>query len=279
MSYSGSSQVKEAREALGSALEALQADDNIPQDVLAVAQNIAQSVGALFEAERASSEPDGKASVRAALGFLSQTLALLQDVRGEHPGIGVATEVIAKAMSVLYPLTTVPSKAPSARPPAASAAPAAAPSPEIPKAAPVPSFGGAGAGTVPMSDQDKSAAAAQSAQSAPAATGPRRDVEANIGATTESNFYVGFSGEISEGGVFLATYETFTRGTLVNVLVTLPGGFEMQLQGAVRFVRDPLDFSADSEPGMGIQFDALPADNRELVLRFIRKRPPMFYDD
>ena len=133
-----------------------------------------------------------------------------------------------------------------------------------------------GGGTVPLSSQQKSAAAAASV---PSPDVPREEVEANIGATTESNFYVGFSGEISEGGVFLSTYETFPRGTPVNMLVTLPGGFEMRVTGRVRFVRDPLDFSADSEPGMGVQFDALQPNDRELVLRFIRKRPPMFYDD
>ena len=66
-------------------LEALQQDPNIPSDVMAVAQNIAQVVGALFEAERASSEPDGKSCVKNALGTLSQTLALLQDVRRQTP--------------------------------------------------------------------------------------------------------------------------------------------------------------------------------------------------
>jgi uncharacterized protein (TIGR02266 family) len=132
-----------------------------------------------------------------------------------------------------------------------------------------------------LSGQERDAAAAASAPSAGAYRDnvAREDVEANIGATTESNFYVGFSGEISEGGVFLSTYETFPRGTAIALLVTLPGGFEMRVNGSVRFVRDPLDFSADSEPGMGIQFEALQPNDRELVLRFIRKRPPMFYDD
>src|SRR5688500_8021507 len=112
--YSGSQTAKQAREMLGQALAALQEDPNIPPDVMAVAQNIAQAVGALFEAERASSEPDGKASIRAALGSLSQTLALLQDVRGQHRGIALATETIAKVMSGLFPLTTVPSRMPPA---------------------------------------------------------------------------------------------------------------------------------------------------------------------
>ena len=74
MAYSGSETAKAARESLSKALEALQTSENLPQDVLDVASHIAEAVGALFEAQNASSEPDGKSSVRAALGSLSQTL-------------------------------------------------------------------------------------------------------------------------------------------------------------------------------------------------------------
>jgi uncharacterized protein (TIGR02266 family) len=210
----------------------------------------------LFESERASSEVDGKAGVRSALGILSQTLALLQDVRSQHRGVEVATESLAKVMSTLFPLTAVPSKAP---PPAAHAPTMAA----IPSSAPVP----------------HEARGSHMPPRPPATTSAKRiPVEANIGATTESNFYVGFSGEIAEGGVFLATYEALARDTFVDLLVTLPGGFEFRSNGWVRFVRDSLDFSSESEPGMGIQFEGLDPNARELVLRFIRKRPPMFYD-
>ena len=240
MSYSGATKAKEARESLGKALAALQEDPNIPPDVLAVAQNIARAVGALFEAERASSEPDGKSSVKSALSSLSQTLALLQDVRAEHAGIQTATETLARAMSVLFPLTTVPSRISAAEP--MKAVPL-----ERPK------------------NLSKSGV-------------PREHVEANLGATTESNFYVGFSGEIAQGGVFVATYSILAKGTPVRLLVTLPGNLSTEVDGHVRFVRDPMDMASDAEPGMGIGFDDLAAESRELILRFIRKRPPMFYD-
>lgn len=270
MTYSGSGAAKNARESLSKALEALQTSDNIPQDVLDVTSHIAEAVGALFEAERASTEPDGKSSVRAALGSLSQTLALLQDVKSEHPGIAVATGVIADSMSGLYPLTTQPSRIP---PPDAHAAPTA-----VPGAAPVPLEVRKDKTTGEM------AAPGQRRSMAPPAP-PKMDeskrvgVEANIGATTESNFFVGFSGEIAEGGVFLATYEVLARNSPVNVLVTLPGGYETRINGWVRFVRDPMDMNSDSEPGLGIQFEKLNDEQRELILRFVKKRPPMFYDD
>lgn len=263
MSYSGAGTATGARESLGQALAALQSDSNIPPDVLNVAQNMAQAVGSLFNAERATDETTGKNSVRAALGSLSQTLALLQDVRSQHPGIALATESIAKVMSALFPLTAVPTK----MPPAA----ADVPQPQIPRAAPVPSGAAAIAQTQPRHSAPPVAIRNDL---------PRAALEANIGATTESNFFVGFSGEISEGGVFIATYTSLERGQPVTVTVTLPGGFETNVNGIVRFVRDPMDFAADSEPGIGVQFaSGLPHDTRELILRFIRKRAPMFYDE
>ena len=324
MTYSGASAARTARENLGRALAALQEDPNIPPDVLAVAQNIAQAVGALFDAEKASSEPDGKASVKAALGIVGQTLALLQDVRAQHRGIQIATESIASTMGVLYPLTSAPSMRPPpgamnapimgmpspaqqlgiatavapsfAQPAAPSYAQPAAPSYAQPAPSPQAAFaataiapGGYVPAAQPMGPPAAAAPAfapAQPAAAQPSASAyrgdlgkPREDVEVNIGANTESNFFVGFSGEIAEGGVFASTYSTLGKGTPVRVLVTLPGGFETRVNGYVRFVRDPMDMANDSEPGMGIQFDGLDATARDLILRFVKKRRPIFYDD
>lgn len=309
MTYSGAQSARTARENLGRALAALQEDSNIPPDVMAVAQNIAQAVGALFDAERSTSEPDGKASVKAALGMIGQTLALLQDVRGQHRGIQLATEGIAQSMSLLYPLTN----APSMRPPPAMHADQTVrdqplmgvPAPVVihaPPAAPVPgqmtaALGGGmapapaaafaptalphAAAPVPQAPIPPTGAAAAPARAAVYrdTSKPRENVEVNIGANTESNFYVGFSGEIAEGGVFSATYSILTRGTPVRAHVTLPGGFETHVNGYVRFVRDPMDMGMESEPGMGIQFEGLDSEQRELILRFIRKRRPIFFDD
>ena len=246
MSYKGAAVAAESRGKLGSVLERLQLEANLPQDVLVVTQNLAQAVGALFEAERASSDVDGKASVKHAMGSLSQTMALLQEVRSQHPGISTATKALAEVMGKLYPLSQMP----SVRPGQASLKP----HPPVPATAPLP-------------------AEAQRVS----IPGTRAPLEANVGATTESNFFVGFSGEISEGGVFVATYQTIEIGEKVEVLVTLPGGFERKIPGTVRFVRDPMDM--DSEPGIGVKFDRLEDEARELILRFIRKRPPLFYDE
>lgn len=247
MAYKGAAVAAESRGQLGNVLERLQLEPNLPQDVLVVTQNLAQAVGALFEAERASSDVDGKASVKHAMGSLSQTMALLQEVRSQHPGIGTATKALAEVMGKLYPLSQIPSVRPGGQP-------SIRPNPPVPATAPVPAE--ARRVSIP---------------------GTRAPLEANVGATTESNFFVGFSGEIGEGGVFVATYQTLDIGEKVDVLVTLPGGFERKIPGTVRFVRDPMDM--DSEPGIGVKFDRLEDEARELILRFIRKRPPLFYDE
>ena len=351
MGYSSAGEARQAREALGKALEALQQDEDVPKEVLGIIQNVAKSVGALFEAEYASTEPDGKSCVKSALGTLSQTLALLQDVKSEHSGVQGATEGIADVITILFPLTNKPSvrpdaasqrsrsqrsasqrsasqrsasqrsasqRSPASAPPAsappASAPPASAPPASAPPASASPASASALQAAVsppnrpvsskppasappalrplspsnrpstrPLSSNPVSGAPAPIPTSmlpppAPIPTGVRRPVEANLGATTQSNFYVGFSGEIAHGGVFLATYEALPKDTSVSMLVTLPGGFELECDGYVRFVRDPMDFMSESEPGMGIQFEGLSDEARDLVLRFIRKRPPIFYD-
>ncbi len=272
MTYSGVEEVTRARDELSSALAVLQQDDAMPDDVLVVTEHIAQSVSALFEAEKASSESDGKACVRSSLGFLSQTLALLQDVRDTHQGVDKATDIIARAMNVLYPLTMRPTR--SVIPPE-----------QINQALMDRAAGTAadieGDATLKMDKAPSYALQSDVAANDTTEDEPLegRPVEANIGATTESNFYVGFAGEIAEGGVFLATYDIIPKDTPVALLVTLPGGFEFRVKGVVRFVRDPMHMGSEMNPGIGIQFQNLSQQARNLVLRFIRKRAPMFYDD
>jgi len=328
MGYSSADEARQAREALGKALETLQQETDVPEEVLALTQNVARSIGALFEAEYASTEPDGKTCVKNALGTLSQTLALLQDVKSEHAALNTTTESIADVISILFPLTTKPTLRPdsaserpvsqrpeaqapasqrpaSQRPPASGAPARAAPPSVAPSSQPpettAPSERPAASAAPPSITPSARVVASRPPSARPASgrphsgppasiptsmlpppapipTGERQQIEANLGATTQSNFYVGFSGEIAHGGVFLATYEALPKDTSVRMLVTLPGGFEFQCDGYVRFVRDPMDFASESEPGMGVQFEGLSGEARELVMRFIRKRPPIFYD-
>jgi hypothetical protein len=298
MSYSGASTARAARERLSQALAALQTEANIPDDVMAIAAEVAQAVGALFEAERAASDGEGQATIKRAMSFLTQTLTLLQAVHSTHPGVERATESIATVMGTLYPLSvaSLAQQSPAdatrrleTQPSAVTTAPRQAPvqpspAPVVEQAPPAHAQAPVVEQAPPRREPEKPKASVAYAPrdvplDVPPKTGPVSAVEANIGATTESNFYIGFSGQVTDGGVFLATYEVLPRGSWANVLVTLPGGFEFRCDAWVRFVRDPLDFASGAEPGMGLQFDSLTDEARELVLRFIRKRPPLFFDE
>ncbi|MGF1469360.1 MAG: PilZ domain-containing protein, partial [Sandaracinaceae bacterium] len=158
---------------------------------------------------------------------------------------------------------SAPAAAPGGYPPPAGSSPAWSDPARAPTVGSAPGAGAIGSAPTTPSYRD---------------AGARADVEANLGVTTESNVFVGFSGEVREGGVFVATYNIHPVGTRVRMLITLPGGLSTEVDGHVRFVRDPMDMASDAQPGMGVGFDGLSPHARELLLRFIRNRPPMFYD-
>lgn len=104
-------------------------------------------------------------------------------------------------------------------------------------------------------------------------------VEANLGAHSNTNFYKGLSGNdvIDDGGIFIATYDIPKPGTPLWVRVSLPGGYEFEAAGAVRWVREA--GAGDAPPGFGAVFLKLSQEARALVYRYVRNREPIFYDD
>lgn len=95
---------------------------------------------------------------------------------------------------------------------------------------------------------------------------------------TEHNFYAGFTQDISEGGLFVATHEFLPIGSHVDLELELPGGHKLQVRGVVKWVRDPRD-PGETIPGMGIQFEELAKADREAVNEFMSSREPMFWDE
>ncbi len=104
----------------------------------------------------------------------------------------------------------------------------------------------------------------------------RVDLEVGIGFHSESNFYTGFSGDISEGGLFVATYDLLPVGTEVNLSFWLPDGQEVTTRGRVAWVRRA---QGEQPPGMGIRFVALSDEARDAIGRFVARREPIFHDD
>jgi len=108
-------------------------------------------------------------------------------------------------------------------------------------------------------------------------------IEVALGAHSATNFYKGLSGNdvIDSGGVFVATYQIPPIGTAVLLKVALPGGYEFEAHGVVRWTRD-VNSNAGSDtdtPGFGAQFTHISTEGRQLVYRYVRNREPLFHDD
>lgn len=105
---------------------------------------------------------------------------------------------------------------------------------------------------------------------------PRVAIEAEIGLNSETNFYLGFTEDLSDGGLFIATYDVLQVGAKLTVRFQLPEGQEVVANGRVVWVRDAHE---DVAPGMGIQFESLRPDDRAAILSFIELRPALFYEE
>lgn len=104
-------------------------------------------------------------------------------------------------------------------------------------------------------------------------------LEVEIDDTSDHNFYTGITLDLSEGGVFVATHLEKRIGTLVDLVLHLPGTTEpLRCSGEVRWVRAYSE-SSDSPPGLGIRFVALDPSAHASIQRFLSDRAPLFYDD
>jgi len=159
-----------------------------------------------------------------------------------------------------------PASAPQYQPPAAAPhyqQPAAAPQYQQPAAAP---------------QYQQPAAAPHHAAAGP---GGALRIEAELGAHSVTNFYKGLSGNdvIDSGGIFIATYQIPKIGQNVLVKVSMPGGYEFEALGVVRWTREAPLSGSDSPPGFGAQFTQISPEGRQLVYRYVRNREPLFHDD
>lgn len=107
---------------------------------------------------------------------------------------------------------------------------------------------------------------------------PRAQLVTAVNIFSDSNFYAGFSSDISEGGIFISSYILQPVGAEVEVSLGLPGGHEINATGTVRWVRDPHDLEHSEPPGMGIEFNDLDERARSLIGQFVAEiREPAFH--
>jgi len=93
---------------------------------------------------------------------------------------------------------------------------------------------------------------------------------------SEHNFYTGFTENISTGGLFVATRDIKSVGTVVRVKFVLPGlPGAVEADAVVRWVREVGD---PDHHGMGVQFTHLSPPVRDAIDRFIKQRESIFFD-
>jgi uncharacterized protein (TIGR02266 family) len=103
-------------------------------------------------------------------------------------------------------------------------------------------------------------------------------LSADVDFVLHNNFYVGWTEDISVGGLFLATYEMIPVGTDVELSFSLPNGHHVEVVGEVRWQRLPEAASSDVHPGVGVQFKDLKAEDLKIIKEFMALRSPLFFD-
>ncbi len=120
---------------------------------------------------------------------------------------------------------------------------------------------------------------AKASASQPRRALPRVRMQAAVDLHSDSNFFTGFSTNISEGGLFIATVQTVEIGTEVDLGFSLADGEKLNVQGVVRWVREVNDLTPDIFPGVGIQFVNLDPATAGAIQQFVSSREPMFFPE
>ncbi len=81
----------------------------------------------------------------------------------------------------------------------------------------------------------------------------RVDLEVEVNLRNENTFFTGFSENVSEGGLFVATEAPYDIGEKIELSLSVMGEESAVLVGVVRWVR-PGGTSGGLPAGMGIQF-------------------------
>jgi uncharacterized protein (TIGR02266 family) len=104
--------------------------------------------------------------------------------------------------------------------------------------------------------------------------------ELNVNRKSTHNFYTGFTNNISEGGLFIATEELIEIGSRLTFQFCLPSMDDPRpVEGIVRWVRERSHMNLDLESGMGVQFINLDPSLQQQINQFINQRDSIFYDE
>ncbi len=122
-------------------------------------------------------------------------------------------------------------------------------------------------------------AAPTDAERALAERPPRAQLAVKVGLEHGNNFFTGFSGNISSGGLFVATHQTLPIGSQVELFFEMPDGHAVASLAEVRWVREYNPMAEDAPPGMGFRFVNLRHDDNVMIERYIDRHETIFFDE
>jgi uncharacterized protein (TIGR02266 family) len=287
-------QLDRARAALGQALGQTQDISNAVLNVGQISKSLAGAVKCIFTVQSEGlTAPQSRERIQQSMDHLRQTLKLLQGVQGQDPSLALVTSTIARILALIYPVSKLledMAPVPDADPVSPSvirdtghgaekSEPHLLLTDEMSKQTttddtPIPLVEKPRLSEVPEIQQTKIIASDGKERR----DSDRRSVKVDIGIQSDTNFFTGFTQDISSGGLFVATYDVCSMGTPLNVNFSLPRGPVLSLDGTVCWIREYNETTTDILPGMGIRFDNLTNEDEEAINQFIAKNPPIFYD-
>ncbi len=109
----------------------------------------------------------------------------------------------------------------------------------------------------------------------------RVSLKVEIDIHTETNFYTGFSVNISTGGIFVATHVPAKVGEEIPLSFKLPNRDEaIEAVGYVCWYREYNPLYPDTHPGMGLRFRGLNEEDAKTINDYIQHfREPYFHPE
>ena len=80
-----------------------------------------------------------------------------------------------------------------------------------------------------------------------------------------------YTGNISEGGIYIKTEEPFPSGSRMEISLPLERGNHIRLRGIVKSANRPSGNKSGQPAGMGIEFKEVRDDERKILRDFVRR--------
>ncbi len=111
-------------------------------------------------------------------------------------------------------------------------------------------------------------------------SGARASLHASVDLSSEHNFWTGLTMNISEGGLFVATYNVVPIGTVLVVNMLIPFEHDPIVTLAeVRWTRECSE-QTDVPPGLGLRFVDTDEASLAKIRRFVMTlREPLFFEE